>query len=109
MIVDRLYPEEDDTAFNEISPSSNKQLLSGLQALSLAHDTLKQETAKSSEEIKDLTKTLQPSINQLIQQNQNQNQKIIQQNSQNSNQQQRSRNNQNWNNQKRNNNIWNNR
>ena len=109
MIVDRLYPEDDDTAFNEISPSSNKQLLSGLQALSLAHDTLKQETAKISEEIKDLTKTLQPSISQLLQQNQNQNQKNNQQNSQNSNQQQRPRNNQNWNNQKRNNNNWNNR
>ena len=109
MIVDRLYPEDDDTAFNEISPSSNKQLLSGLQALSLAHDTLKQETAKISEEIKDLTKTLQPSINQLLQQNQNQNQKNNQQNSQNSNQQQRPRNNQNWNNQKRNSNNWNNR
>ena len=108
MIVDRLYRENDDTAFNEISTSSNKQFLSGLQALSLAH-TLKQETAKISEEIKDLTKTLQLSINQLLQQNQNQNQKNNQQNSQNSNQQQRPRNNQNWMNQKRNNNNWNNR
>ena len=58
MIVDRLYPEDDDTAFNEVSPASNKELLSGLQALSVAHDTLKQETAKISEEIRDL-----PTIN----------------------------------------------
>ena len=49
MIVDdRLYPEDDDTAFKKVSPASNKQLLSGLQALSVAHDTLKQETAKIS-------------------------------------------------------------
>ena len=52
MIVDRLYPEDDDTAFNEVSPASNKELLSGLQALSFAHDTLKQETAKISDEIR---------------------------------------------------------
>ena len=110
MIVDRLYPEDDDTAFNEVSPASNKELLSGLQALSVAHDTLKQETAKSSEEIRDLNKTIQPTINQLMQQNQNQSQqKTNEQNSQNQNQQQnKPRNYQNWNNQKRNNN-WNNR
>ena len=103
MIVDHLCPEDDDTAFNEVSPASNKELLSGLQALSVAHDTLKQR-------IRDLTKTIQPTINQLMQQNQNQSQqKNNEQNSQNLNQQQnKPRNNQNWNNQKRNNN-WNNR
>ena len=108
IIVDRLYPADDDTAFNEVSPASNKELLSGLQALSVAHDTLKQETAK---EIRELTKTIQPTINQLMQQNQNQSQqKNNEQDSRNQNQQQnKPRNNQNWNNQKRNNKNWNNR
>ena len=81
----RMIAEDDDTAFNEVSPASNKELLSGLQALSVAHDTLKQETAKIYEEIIDLTKTIQPTINQLMQQNQ---QKKNKQNSQNQNQQQ---------------------
>ena len=111
MIVDRFYPEDDDTAFNEVSPASNKELLSGLQALSVAHDTLKQKTAKISDEIRDLTKIIQPTINQLMQQSQNQSkQKNNEQNSQNQNQQQnKPRNNQNWNNQKRKNHNWNNR
>ena len=44
MIVDRLYPDDDDNAFNEVSSSiSPKQLLSELQALSVAQDNLKQE------------------------------------------------------------------
>ena len=89
----RMIAEDDDTAFNEVSPASNKELLSGLQALSVAHDILKQETAKIYEEIIDLTKTIQPTINQLMQQNQ---QKKNKQNSQNQNQQQnKPRNNQN--------------
>ena len=46
MIVDRLYPDDDDNAFIEVSSSiSPKQLLSGLQALSVAQDNLKQETS----------------------------------------------------------------
>ena len=68
MIVDRLYQENEDMAFNEVSPASNKERLSGLQALSFAHDTLKQEAAKSSEEIRDSIKTIKPTINQLMQQ-----------------------------------------
>ena len=47
MIVDRLYPEDDDTAFNEVSPASNKELLSGLQALSVAHDTFETRDCKN--------------------------------------------------------------
>ena len=82
----RMIAEDDDTALNEVSPASNKELLSGLQALSVAHDILKQETAKIYEEIIDLTKTIQPTINQLMQQNQ---QKKNKQNSQNQNQQQK--------------------
>ena len=111
MIVDRLHPENDYTVFNEVGTASSEELLSGLQALSVAQDTLKQETAKLSEETRDIPKTIQPTINQLMQQNQNQSQqKNNEQNSKNQNQQQdKPRNNQNWNNQKRNNNNWNNR
>ena len=65
MIVDRLYPENDDTAFNEVSIFSTKQLLTGIQELSKAQDTLKEETGKLSTELKELIKTLQPTINQL--------------------------------------------
>ena len=52
IFVDRLYPEDDEAAFNEVSTASNKELLSGLQALSIAHDTLNQETAKFLKESK---------------------------------------------------------
>ena len=52
MIVDRLYPEDDDSAFNEVSSTSvsGEELLTGMQALSLAQDTLKQQTTKLSDE-----------------------------------------------------------
>ena len=73
MIVDRLYPEDEDSAFNEVSSFSTKELLTGIQALSQAQDTLKQETSKLSTDLKDLAKSLQPSLNQLAQNNQMQN------------------------------------
>ena len=114
MIVDRLYPDDDDNAFNEVSSSiSPKQLLSGLQALSVAQDNLKQETSKISSELKDIAQTLQPSINQLnqqitrqnTQQTQHQNQKNRpNQNQQQNNQNQRRNNYQNNRNNNRNNN-----
>ena len=65
MIVDRLYPEDDDTAFNELQNFSTKDLLTGIHELSKAQDVLKQETGKLSTELQELTKTLQPTINQL--------------------------------------------
>ena len=65
MIVDRLYPEDDDTAFNELQNFSTKDLLTGIHELSRAQDVLKQETGKLSTELQELTKTLQPTINQL--------------------------------------------
>ena len=65
MIVDRLYPEDEDTAFNEVSNFSTKELLTGINELSKAHDVLKEETGKISTELKELTKTLQPTISQL--------------------------------------------
>ena len=40
LIVDRLHPEDDDTAFNEVSNFSTKQLLTGIHELSKAQDTL---------------------------------------------------------------------
>ena len=61
MIVDRLYPDDEDDAFNEVSSSiSPKQLLSGLLALSVAQDNLKQETSKLSSELNDIAQSLQP-------------------------------------------------
>ena len=71
MIVDKLYPEDDDSAFNEVSSLSNKDLLTGIQALSQAQDYLKQETNKLSEDLKDLNKNLQPTLNQIAQGTQN--------------------------------------
>ena len=65
MIVDRLYPEDDDTAFNKLRDFSTKDLLTGIHELSKAQDVLKQETGKLSTELQELTKTLQPTINQL--------------------------------------------
>ena len=65
MIVDRLYPEDDDTAFNELRNFSTKDLLTGIHELSKAQDVLKQETGKLSTELHELTNTLQPTISQL--------------------------------------------
>ena len=65
LIVDRLYPEDDDTAFKKVSNFSTKQLLTGIHELSKAQDTLKEETGKLSTELQELNKTLQPTINQL--------------------------------------------
>ena len=38
MIVDRLYPDYDENAFNKILSVSSRQLLSGLQALPVAQE-----------------------------------------------------------------------
>ena len=51
LIVDRLYPEDDDTAFNEVSNFTTKQLLTDIHELSKAQDTLKDETGKLSTEL----------------------------------------------------------
>ena len=67
MIIDRLYPEDDEKAFNEVSSISSNDLLSRIQTFSLAQDKLKQETSKLSEGLKDLSKTFQPTINQIAQ------------------------------------------
>ena len=77
MIVDRLYPDEDDNAFNEVSSVSSKDLLTGIRALSDAQETLKQETVKLSNDLKTMTTNFTESINQITQnagQNKNQNQ-----------------------------------
>ena len=89
MIVDRLYPEDDDSAFNEISSTSvsTKELLTGMQALSLAQDTLKQQTNKLSDELQQLNKNLQPSLNLINQQNTQNTQQDTRQNNQQQNRQ----------------------
>ena len=89
MIVDRLYPDEDDNAFNEVSSVSSKDLLTGIRALSDAQETLKQETVKLSNDLKMLTTTFSESINQVTQQSwHSNNQTPIQNSSQNNNYQQ---------------------
>ena len=94
LIVDRLYPEDDDTAFNEVSNFSTKQLLTGIHELSKAQDTLKEETGKLSTELQELNKTLQPTINQLAAtQNNTQNNNNNNRNNNNNN----NKNRQNWN------------
>ena len=75
LIVDRLYPEDDDTSFNEFSNFTTKQLFTGVHELSKAQDTLKDETGKFSRELQQFAKTLQPTINQLAA-NQNNNNNI---------------------------------
>ena len=71
LIVDRPYPGDADTAFNEVSNFTTK-LLTGIHELSNAQDTLKDEAGKLSTELQELTKTLQPKIN-LLAANQNNN------------------------------------
>ena len=55
MIVDRLYPEDDDSAFNEISSVSTKEILTGIQELSKTTDSLKEQQAKMAAEIKQIS------------------------------------------------------
>ena len=94
LIVDRLYPEDDDTAFNEVSNFSTKQLLTGIHELSKAQDRLKEETGKLSIELQELNKTLQPTIIQLAAtQNNTQNNNKNNRNNNNNN----NKNHQNWN------------
>ena len=59
LIVDRFYPEDDDTAFNEISNFSTKQLLTGIHELSKAQDTSKQEPGKLSIELQQYSAKLE--------------------------------------------------
>ena len=106
MIVDRLYPEDDDSAFNEISSFSTKDLLAGIHELSKAQDTLKQETSKLSTEMKQMIESLTPVLNN---QNQQQNNRNFNQRGNNNNNQQRPNNqknnqnkNQNWQNRNQN-------
>ena len=55
MIVDRLYLEDDDNAFNEISSISTKEILTGIQELSRTIDSLKSQQTKMAEELKQLS------------------------------------------------------
>ena len=86
MIVYRLYPEGDDTAFNEFHNFSAKDLRTGIHDLSKAQDVL-----KLSSELQELTKTLQPTINQLT------TGKTSSDNNNNSNNNNNNQNGQNWN------------
>ena len=120
LIVDRLYPEDDDTAFNEVCIFTTKQLLTGIHELSKAQYTLKEETGKLSTELQELRKTLQLTINQLAanqnnnnrnnnnSNNNNNNDKNRQQWNKNSGPQNRGNNSQNWRNNKNNQQNWNN-
>ena len=69
IIVERFYPE-DASAFNERSSTSvsSKEFPIGMQALSLAHDTLKQQANKFSDQLQQPYKNLQTSFNFITQQ-----------------------------------------
>ena len=46
LIADHLYPEDDDSAFNEVSSFTTKQILTCIHELSKAQGTLKDESGK---------------------------------------------------------------
>ena len=48
MIVYRIYPEDDDTALNQLHHFCTKYLFTGVHELSKAQNVLKQETEKLS-------------------------------------------------------------
>ena len=68
--LERFYPEDDDSAFNELSSTSvsSKELSIGMQALSLAHDTPKQQANNFSDQIQQPYTNLQISLNFITQQ-----------------------------------------
>ena len=51
VIVDRLFPEDDDNVFNEVSSITSKDLLTGNQSLSSA-SSRKHETKKYQQNLK---------------------------------------------------------
>ena len=68
IIVDRLYPEDDDSAFNEIRGTSTKDFFAGIEELSKAQTKFNENTTKITEELKELTKNIgSTSINEMAQ------------------------------------------
>ena len=57
MIVDRLYPEEDDNAFNELRGTSSKDFFAGIEELTKAQTKFTADTTKITDELKELSKT----------------------------------------------------
>ena len=55
MAGDRLYPEDANSAFNEISTISTKELLTGIQELSKTQGSLKELTGKLPAELRQIS------------------------------------------------------
>ena len=72
MIVDRLYPEEDDSAFNEITGTSSKDFFAGIKELAKTQTKFNTETTKISDELEELSKNFNSaSLNEMSFDNQN--------------------------------------
>ena len=72
MIVDRLYPEEDDSAFNEIRGTSSEDFFAGIEELSKTQTKFNTETTKITDELMELSKNLNSaSLNEMSSDNQN--------------------------------------
>ena len=70
MFVDRLYPEEDDIAFNEIRGTSFNDFFAGIEELAKAQTKFNTETTKITDEFKS-KKLISASLNDMFSDNQN--------------------------------------
>ena len=83
IIVNRLYPKDDDTAFNELRGTSSKDFFAGIEELGKAQSKFQVDTNKITEELKELTKSINTAtLNEVSTNSQTQ----PQQNNQNNNQ-----------------------
>ena len=83
IIVDRLYPEDDDTAFNELRGTSSKDFIAEIEELGKAQTKFQVDTNKITEELKELAKSINTAtLNEVSTNSQTQ----PQQNNQNNNQ-----------------------
>ena len=83
IIVDRLYPEDDDTAFNELRGTSSNDFFAEIEEPGKAQTKFQVDTNKITEELKELTKSINTAtLNEVSTNSQTQ----PQQNNQNNNQ-----------------------
>ena len=87
-IVYRLYPEDDDTAFNEIRGASSEDFFAGIEELTKTQNKFQQETSKITDDLKEISKNLSESFIDKLENNNRPN-------TQNKNQQRRNNNNNN--------------
>ena len=71
MLVDRLYPEEDDSAFIELRGTSSKNFFARIEVLAKAQLKFIADTTKVTDELKELSKDLNSaSLNEMSTDNQ---------------------------------------